>query len=308
MKAVSNSDFQLRYDFADRQPAMSARGAADDRRRSHGNGVSPTVPSSLNVSLPRTMRAALAAVMAIAITMTSACQRSEAIGYEYFRVTVDGQSTLGVSKKDATVRGVVVFFHGLDGNEFSMTSDEAHNAVTDALVNAGFAVVASQAGGNAFGNPASQNNYLALGYAALQRYRVDNIFFLAESMGALPALNLLASTEPGRIRGLAAINPILSLDSMHPEYGPFIAKSYQHQWEIDSANPLLRPPEAFRGKPIRMYVSRDDPAAAVDSTAFRDRFGSTDISIAECAGARGDQSCFQADDVLKWFASLEQRA
>jgi pimeloyl-ACP methyl ester carboxylesterase len=268
--------------------------------------VTPRVSPSLAPRSRTAIRAVLAVLLTIAVTAASGCQRSEPTIYDYFRITVDGQQTLGVSKKDAVVRGVVIFFHGIDTNEFAMTADQAHTAVTNKLVNAGFAVIASQAGGNAFGNPKSQNNYRALAYAALQHYRVENVFFLAESMGALAAISLLAETESSRIRGLAAINPILDLG--RPQFAPAIAESYTDQMEIDSANPMNLNPELFTGKRIRLYVSRDDSAVTAESVAFRDRFGSVaDISIVECSGALGDPACLQGDDLLSWFALMERR-
>jgi hypothetical protein len=75
-------------------------------------------------------------------------------------------------------------------------------------------------------------------------------------------------------------------------------------------NPMNLPPNAFVGKKIRLYVSKNDEVVPADANAlaFRQRFGGeADISVVDCAGRHGNSSCFQADDLLKWFSVLERR-
>jgi pimeloyl-ACP methyl ester carboxylesterase len=252
-----------------------------------------------------------AAVLVIAIVaMLSGCSEANAEGFEYLRVTVDGQQTLGISKKDAAIRGVVIYFHGPDADEFAVTSDDPHKTLTEKLVNAGFAVVSSRAGGNLFGNTESQRNYRELANMALEHFRVENVFFLAESMGAVAAMNLMAATETSRIRGLAAINPVIDLANASASYAPIIAESYPDRTALDLANPMKFPPNTFADRQIRFYVSGGDvvvPAAA-NATAFEKRFGGdAKISVVKCSGGHGDPSCLQGDDLLKWFSSLELR-
>jgi pimeloyl-ACP methyl ester carboxylesterase len=62
---------------------------------------------------------------------------------------------------------------------------------------AGYAVVSADANGNAFGNPASREDYRLLIKAALQHYGPKPVLFVAESMGALAALALI-SEDTGR--------------------------------------------------------------------------------------------------------------
>ena len=103
---------------------------------------------------------ALAGGVAIALAAAvNGCSTTKSEGLEYLRVTVDGQQTLGISSKDQPIRGVVIYFHGADADEFSITSDEPHRIMTEKLVNAGFAVVSSNASGNAFGCTASMPRY-----------------------------------------------------------------------------------------------------------------------------------------------------
>jgi acetyl esterase/lipase len=266
-------------------------------------------------SLIRRARAGWIRVLAggVAIALAAAvngCSTPKSEGFEYLRVTVDGQQTLGISSKDQPIRGVVIYFHGADADEFSITSDEPHRIMTEKLVNAGFAVVSSNASGNAFGNPQSQRNYRELANMAILRYRVENVFFLAESMGAVAAVNLMVLDGKRRIRGLAAINPAMDLATSTPPYAPLVAKSYNDRPTLDLTNPMNVPPNALAGMRFRLYVSNDDEVvpASTNGQAFQRRFGGdADISVMNCAGRHGDPSCVQGDDVLKWFSSLERR-
>jgi len=257
------------------------------------------------------MKAAVAGVIVAIVVFVSGCSGGDAENFEYLRVTVDGQQTLGISKKGGAIRGVVVYFHGPDADEFAVTYDNPHKKLTERLVNANFAVVSSKASGNAFGNPQSQENYRQLANMAVEHYRVENVFFLAESMGAIAALNLMAATETSRIRGLAAINPTTDLANASTSYAPVIAESFPDRPTLELTNPMAFPPEAFTDKQMRFYVSNDDAVipAAADALAFQKRYGATaKLSLVGCDGGFGDPSCLQGDDVLRWFTTLEVRA
>jgi alpha-beta hydrolase superfamily lysophospholipase len=246
--------------------------------------------------------------LTVAIIAT-ACSTPVLNKFDYYRVTLDGQPVLGISANDVLIRAVVVFLHGAGGNEFSIT-DSAHIGMTTALVDAGFAVVASNASGDAFGNAASQHNYFVLGQAAADHYHTEDLYLLAESMGAIAATNLIAAKSARRVRGLAAINPILDLSVVGPELEPIVAQSYA-DGAIDETNPMSKPIDTFQDDKMRFYVDRNDPkvSAAANAFAFKDRFGaSVDISIVECSNGAGDRSCYQGSDLVKWFAEMEKRS
>src|SRR5438128_2238681 len=126
--------------------------------------VSRVTGTDLTVRAVLSSRVALAVLLTVVMTL-AACSAAEKGTFEYYRVTIDGEQALGISATNTVTRAVVVFFHGVGGNEFSI-SDPEHLAMTTELVNAGFAVAASRAGGDAFGNPVSQRNYIYLGGAA----------------------------------------------------------------------------------------------------------------------------------------------
>ncbi|MFC8315036.1 alpha/beta hydrolase [Gordonia sp. NPDC057258] len=220
------------------------------------------------------------------------------------RAVVDGEATLSVVDPDVTTRGVVVYFHGLDEDEAILDKDDPHRGLVRELADAGYAVVASRAGGNAFGNTASQANYAELAAWAVDRYRVSDIFFLAESMGAIAAVNLMAEDRDLQPRGLAAIGPALSFEQAPDDYRTAIAEANPDPAEVD---PMRLPVESLRGNNFRFYVSPGDTLVptSTNADAFRGRFGAVaDISIVECTGPHLDASCLQGEDVVTWFSSL----
>lgn len=243
-------------------------------------------------------------MMLAAVLASTGCSTVDDGGLTRDRVVVDGDNTVGVVDADVTTRGVVVYFHGLDEDESILEKDDPHRSLVRDLTDAGYAVVASRAGGNAFGNNASQLNYAELATWAADRYRVSDVFFLAESMGAIAAMNLLAKDPDLRPRGLAAIGPALNFDQAPADYRTSIADANPDPAAVD---PMQLPVESLSGSNIRFYVSPSDtlvPTSA-NADAFRARFGGVaDISIVECTGPHLDPSCLQGEDVVTWFNGL----
>lgn len=247
-------------------------------------------------------RTALVMVLAAVLAVTGCSSVDDDLTRT--QMVVDGENTLSVVDTNVTTRGVVVYFHGLDEDESILEKDEPHRALVRELTDAGYAVVASRAGGNAFGNEASQVNYAELATWAADRYRVSDIFFLAESMGAIAAVNLLAKDPDLRPRGLAAIGPALSFEQAADNYRSSIADANPEPGEID---PMQLPVESLSGSNVRFYVSPDDTLVptAVNANAFRARFGHVaDISIVECTGPHLAPACLQGEDVVTWFNGL----
>lgn len=275
---------------------MNARstGGVDQLRRHRG--------------LVRSLQMLLAAFLAVTMIFASSCANDPTGGFEYLRVTLGGEPVLGVSKKGGQVRGVVVYFHGFDSDEFVLTSDGPHTELTRSLIEAGFAVVAGKAGGNAFGNPDSLRSYVEMAGLTAGHYRVENIFFLAESMGALAAVKVIA-IQSTRVRGMAAINPVLDLEGVPPIWRDDVDAAYVDH-PIADANPLNLPPESLQGKRFRFYVTPSDDVSLTERNvvAFQNRFGSVaDISIVDCTGEHMDASCIQGGDIVNWFRQLEYR-
>lgn len=249
---------------------------------------------------------ALTAFLACTAGVTASCARPVPMDYSYFRVYLDGQPTLGLSKKNKNPTALVVFFHGLDTDEHSPISDASHKKLTDTLLNAGYAVVSSNAGGNAYGNPASRQQYLNLARLAAYHYHVADIYLLAESMGAIAAVDILANPDTLPVRGLVAISPALNLGDAPPPYRKAIEAAYPGQ-SIDAVSPMNLPPDQLIGKRLRFYASQDDKIVptADNASAFDDRFGSmASISIVHCSGGHMAAACMQGNDIVRWYRSL----
>ncbi len=159
-------------------------------------------------------------------------------------------------------------------------------------------------GGNSFGNPESRRDYLELARVARAQYNVYTVHLLAESMGAVAAVNILAENhDPPAVQGLVAISPALDLTSAPQQYEFALAAAYPENTMAQS-NPVDLPPEALAGKRMRFYASDGDSlvSTARNADAFRNRFQSVaDISVVSCTGGHLDPSCMQPEDIAKWF-------
>jgi hypothetical protein len=127
-------------------------------------------------------------------------------------------------------------------------------------------------------------------------------------MGALAAVNLMASLQTLRFRGLVAINPILDISTTPAQYKSQVDRAYP-DGGLDDSNPINLPLDSIRDMKMRFYVSEGDSVVPVaqNALAFKARFGYvSNISVVKCSGGSGE-SCFQGQDVVKWFTELEKR-
>lgn len=238
-------------------------------------------------------RMTLAGVLALALaTCASACSSGQESEFDYLRLQIAGQPTLTISKKNTWIRGVIVFFHGPNEDEFTMASSDPYREMSNTLLDAGFAIVSSKAGGNDFDNPGVVDMYRQVSLMALQNFRIGNLFFLSQSSGVVPALKLLASGY-SHLRGLAAIRPVTNGDPL-----PLSEDSSQSV----GANHLSN-------RNIRLYVSADGAQAVTNGEAstLADQLGkSANVSVVPCSEEHGGSSCLQGNDLARWFTSLDK--
>jgi hypothetical protein len=218
---------------------------------------------------------------------------------------VGGPGTLGLAVAGQQAKGVVVYFHGMDQKADATQSDLKHKSFVLALLRAGYAIVSADAGGNAFGNLASRGAYRELLRSAEVKYRAPATFFVAESMGALPALALLSEPEGKKIKGMIGISPLMGI----PPDGrsiDFIAYAWGGTVPPE-ADPLSWQPEVFAGQNFDLFYSDTDAVVPPEASAyaFRDRFGSVaNVRVTDCTGGHVAGDCFRGDDVATWMASL----
>lgn len=218
---------------------------------------------------------------------------------------VNGPGTLGLSVAEQPVKALVVYFHGSDQTARVIRDDEKHRNLFDPLLRAGYAVVAADAGGNAFGNPDSREDYRRLILAARQKYGLRPVFFVAESMGALAALALLSESADRSVLGMAGISPLVGLPS-NARAVNFIAAPWGGSVP-DAADPMSWPPGTFAHHTFRFYLPGNDNVVPEGATGkdFAARFGErAKVEIVDCSGGHVDSSCYQGTDLEKWMSDL----
>lgn len=255
------------------------------------------------------MRSRLLAALTVVMLAVAACVGCGDNKMQYVRMSLGGQDVLGVSRSGVPIQGIVLFFHGMDRDESVLDFDDSHRELTATLADAGYAVVAGSAGGNVWGNAASQRMYTDLAVGSAQHYRADKFYFLAESMGTIAAMNVLAHNAQMNVAGMVGINPLLNLDSMPSKYYEQ-AKDANAGVPIAQVNPLDLPANSMAGKNLRFYVTPDDQLVPTEqnTNAFSKKFGATaNISVVKCTGEHMDASCIQGKDIVEWYSSLDPR-
>lgn len=221
-------------------------------------------------------------------------------------VAVAGPGTTGLSVIGQPVRAIAVYFHGSDQDARVIRDAEKVRNVLDPLLRAGLAVVAADAGGNAYGNHASLEDYRRLIAAARAKYGNVPLYYVAESMGALAALALISEDTQHEVKGMVGISPLMGLP---PEVRSvdFIMNAWNGEVP-ESADPLTWQPEVFAGRVFRLYTSPEDEVIPADAsaTAFAERFGSVaSVEIVACEGGHAASACYQGTDVAKWMEGLD---
>jgi pimeloyl-ACP methyl ester carboxylesterase len=200
---------------------------------------------------------------------------------------------------------LIVYFHGSDQTARVIRDDEKHRNLFDPMLRAGYAVVAADAGGNAFGNPGSQDVYRRLIAAARQKYGAGPMFFVVESMGALAALALVNEDADRQVRGLMGVSPLMGLPPAAREVD-YVAGPWGGTVPA-SADPMTWPPSAFANRAFRLYLPSADTVIPAGATGrdFAARFGSVaTVEIVECEGGHVAAACYQGADVEKWLTAL----
>jgi pimeloyl-ACP methyl ester carboxylesterase len=233
------------------------------------------------------------------------CSSNSLYGFDVAELEVAGPTTLGLSDAGQTVKGVVVYFHGSDQTARVIKDDRKHTDFFDPILRAGYAVVAADAGGNAFGNPESQDAYRNLIDQARQKYVTGKLFYVAESMGGIAALTLLSEDKERAVKGMVGISPLMGLPPSAQSVS-YIAGPWGGTVP-PSANPLGWNPIVFSGRQFSLYVPRWDKVIPENASAkaFADRFGSVaEVVVVSCKGDHVAVDCYRGSDVVKWMSSL----
>ena len=223
-------------------------------------------------------------------------------------LTVGGQPAVAIVPATPNPRGLVIYLHGYGGDHLSLQRGDDEGRVAQRLVADGYVVAASDAHGDAWGNAASQQDYVDLAAELTRRYATPRTFLWAESMGTLAALHLLAGDRIPGLAGLAAVCPLTDLGFVvDGQFQLLVRQAYGGRLPTGTQDPAQLPAEDFRGDHIRFYVASHDQTVPTELNAgpFTARVGSVaDVSTVPCQGGHIDPSCFQPDDLTDWFNRL----
>lgn len=222
-------------------------------------------------------------------------------------LVVDGQAALALVPGKTQPRGLVIYLHGFGGNHESLQSaDQA--GIADRLVADGYVVAASDAHFDAFGNAESQQAYVDLARELRDRYSTSRTFLLAESMGTVAALQIVAHDQIPDLVGMVAISGLTDLDTVAgTEFEPLLRQAYGGRLPTGAENPARLSASAFAGTRLRFYVTEGDDlvVSAENATPFVTKVqGVADVSVVQCTGGHVDASCFQPDDIADWLEAL----
>jgi alpha-beta hydrolase superfamily lysophospholipase len=224
---------------------------------------------------------------------------------------IGGQDALAMVPAQDPI-GLVIYAHGVGDDHDVLSMDEKHIEVTERLLAEGYVVAASDAHFDAFGNAASQQDYVALALELAQRYGTSRTFFIAESMGGVAALQILAGDRIPDLLGVAAISPLVDprvLEGTDLEE-PVLA-AYGGEFPTGADNPAQLPADAYEGANLRFYLAAEDSVtvSAVNSDPLVERLRDVaNVSVVDCDGEHVDSSCFQPDDLADWFGALAAAA
>ena len=258
----------------------------------------------------RRMAAALAATAMLAGCGSDA--RSPAapeVEPEVAELTVNGQEAVAIAPGEGDPQGLVVFLHGLDDDHGALAEEQKRVDMVEHLLAQGYVVGASDGHFNAFGNQASQDDYVALAAELAERYGTTETYLVAESMGAVAGLQILADDRIPDVRGMALISPLVDLDVvLDTPQEPQVFQAFEGTFPTGTQNPALRPSSDWAGTSMRFYLATEDEVvvSARNAEPFVERVQDVaDVSVVECEGEHVAPSCFQGDDLVEWFEQLD---
>lgn len=224
------------------------------------------------------------------------------------RLVVGGQRAVLVTPPQRTAK-VVLYTHGSGETADNSFGDPGKQETLAALLDAGYALAASDAHGNNWGNPASERDYVRL-VGALRRRGLRDVYVLALSMGGFNGLQVL---DRVRVRAWAGIFIACDLASIEElgQYSEDIRAAYGLDEDAPAA-PAIRgrsPVEVDvpRGLPMRFWASPEDTVVPkgpnTDACAEEARRDGARVEVTTARGEHTDPSHYDAQGILRLFAS-----
>ncbi|SNS73233.1 hypothetical protein SAMN06893096_10783 [Geodermatophilus pulveris] len=226
------------------------------------------------------------------------------LGPGVHEVEVGGQAAVVVRPQQPNGR-LVLYAHGLDARGTAVLAGEGFGALADGLVAAGYAVAASDAGGDAWGDAASVDAHAALAAAVTDLVDATDVYLVAESMGGLAGARLVEGRRIPGLRAYAGIQPLCDLGSVYDDHAASIDTAYGPA--VDGALRALSPVRLDAAVPAVFWASAEDTVvdrarnADVCAAQVVADGGSAVVRAAE--GEHGDPSHYDLGALLDLFAS-----
>ncbi|MGY1699125.1 hypothetical protein [Geodermatophilus sp. SYSU D00766] len=199
---------------------------------------------------------------------------------------------------------LVLYAHGYGADLGALADDEAFGGLAQGLVAAGYAVAASDAGGDAWGTAASVDAHAALAATARELTGAGEVFLVAESMGGLAGAQLVTGRRIAGLRAYAGIAPLCDLGSVYDAFADSIDAA--HGTDVDAALARLSPVRLDADVPVRLWASDEDTVVArernADACAGQVLVDGGTARVVAARGQHGDPSLYDLDGVLAFFA------
>lgn len=208
---------------------------------------------------------------------------------------------------------LVIYHHGSGETAQSLKTDGLKQGVINALRQNGYIVVAHDAQGNNWGNPAAVNDYAAVMNYCLNHYPIYKIVFLSQSMGGLTGLTCMADPRFSLVSGWYGIYPSCNLRNMYDlHFAAAINQAYgiaidgsDYAERTEGSDPVLRDYGEFLPVRYRFTASYDDSVVPRSSNA--DIMAGLiagevpEADIVPAMGEHGHESHFIPQDVVDFF-------
>lgn len=219
-------------------------------------------------------------------------------------VQVDGQDAI-VIRPDVPNGRLVIYAHGYEARATAVLNDEAFGELADGLVAAGYVVAAGDAGGDAWGDPASVDSHAALAAAVTDLVAATDVYLVAESMGGLAGARLVEGRRIPGLRAYAGIQPLCDLGSVYDEYAASIDAAYGPA--VGTALRELSPVPLDGAVPALFWASEDDTVVAkarnADACAAQVVADGGRALVVAAEGDHGDPSHYDLGVLLELFDS-----
>jgi hypothetical protein len=217
---------------------------------------------------------------------------------------VAGQPAVVVVPERSNGR-LVVYLHGYDADSAVLTADAGFGALVGGLVEAGYTVAASDAGGDAWGGAGSVDAHAALTATVGDLTGADEVFLVAESMGGLAGAQLVDDGRIEGLRGYVGIYPVCDLSSVYVDYRPSVDAA--HGPGVEQALAALSPVGLRAAVPVLLYASEGDTRVPKDRNAdvcaAQVRAEGGTVEVVQTVGDHGDPSNFDLEGMLDFFTA-----